>query len=303
MKTFLVRIFIFTMAALSILTILNVALPYPSNDYLQAYNMKCDLLEDTPSPRIIFVGGSNLAFGLDSRRIADSLHIHVVNTGLHVGIGLQFMIDDIVGYVKKGDILVFAPEYQHFYGRAYGGNEPICVLSLSRENKYSLLHKEQIYRIVKNFFYPLKYKLLSWINLHISKKAYQASGFNNYGDEEKHWNFPSISFHFSPIKSSFDEKFGRYFVGRIKELQKIVQVIIIPPAYVKTAYTADEQKIRVIDNFLRKNEIPFLVSPETHTFPLEDMYDSYYHLNRNGVEKYTGFIIEELRPFVGQPQD
>ena len=34
--------------------------------YLQAYNKKCQLLEDTPSPRIIFVGGSNLAFGFDS---------------------------------------------------------------------------------------------------------------------------------------------------------------------------------------------------------------------------------------------
>ena len=59
--------------------------------YLQAYNKKCQLLEDTPSPRIIFVGGSNLAFGLDSQRIKDSLNINVINYGLHAGIGLKYM--------------------------------------------------------------------------------------------------------------------------------------------------------------------------------------------------------------------
>lgn len=60
--------------------------------YLQAYNKKCQLLEDTPSPRIIFVGGSNLAFGLDSQRIKDSLNINVINYGLHAGIGLKYMM-------------------------------------------------------------------------------------------------------------------------------------------------------------------------------------------------------------------
>ena len=79
--------------------------------YLQAYNKKCQLLEDTPSPRIIFVGGSNLAFGLDSQRIKDSLNINVINYGLHAGIGLKYMIDDISTYARKGDIIVFAPEY------------------------------------------------------------------------------------------------------------------------------------------------------------------------------------------------
>lgn len=73
--------------------------------YLQAYNKKCQLLEDTPSPRIIFVGGSNLAFGLDSQRIKDSLNINVINYGLHAGIGLKYMIDDISTMQEKVTLL------------------------------------------------------------------------------------------------------------------------------------------------------------------------------------------------------
>ena len=96
--------------------------------YLQAYNKKCQLLEDTPSPRIIFVGGSNLAFGLDSQRIKDSLNINVINYGLHAGIGLKYMIDDISTYARKGDIIVFAPEYEHFYTIAYGESVTLTPL-------------------------------------------------------------------------------------------------------------------------------------------------------------------------------
>lgn len=84
-------------------------------------------------PRIIFVGGSNLAFGLDSQRIKDSLNINVINYGLHAGIGLKYMVDDISTYARKGDIIVFAPEYSHFYsGLAYG--ESITIAPLWRSH-------------------------------------------------------------------------------------------------------------------------------------------------------------------------
>ena len=44
----------------------------------------------------------------------------MINYGLHAGIGLKYMIDDISTYARKGDIIVFAPEYEHFYTIAYG---------------------------------------------------------------------------------------------------------------------------------------------------------------------------------------
>lgn len=108
MKKFINNILL--IAGILITLILAITmLPMEQDGYLQAYNKKCQLLEDTPSPRIIFVGGSNLAFGLDSQRIKDSLNINVINYGLHAGIGLKYMIDDISTYARKGDIIVFAP--------------------------------------------------------------------------------------------------------------------------------------------------------------------------------------------------
>ena len=80
MKKFINNILL--IAGILITLILAITmLPMEQDGYLQAYNKKCQLLEDTPSPRIIFVGGSNLAFGLDSQRIKDSLNINVINYG------------------------------------------------------------------------------------------------------------------------------------------------------------------------------------------------------------------------------
>ena len=52
------------------------------DSYLAAILEKDRLIRNTPSPKIILVGGSNLAFGIDSKAIEDSLGLHVVNMGL-----------------------------------------------------------------------------------------------------------------------------------------------------------------------------------------------------------------------------
>ena len=41
---------------------------------------KDSLLKNTPSPRIVLVGGSNTSFSIDSQILKDSLHLNPVNT-------------------------------------------------------------------------------------------------------------------------------------------------------------------------------------------------------------------------------
>jgi len=82
-------------------------MPYmDSGDYISAILDKDRLLRDTPSPKIVFVGASNLAFGLDSERVQSAMRLPVVNLGLHGGVGLKYMLDSTRPYVKKGDIVV-----------------------------------------------------------------------------------------------------------------------------------------------------------------------------------------------------
>ena len=71
------------------------------------------LLKEAPSPRLVLVGGSGLAFGIDSPTLEQALggRYSVVNMGLHAGLGLDFMLNEALDGLREGDVVVLSPEY------------------------------------------------------------------------------------------------------------------------------------------------------------------------------------------------
>ena len=97
-------------AIVGLVVLVIFVLPTPS-DYLAAFADKNRMLEEKPGARAILIGGSGMAFGVDSRKISDALGMPVVNTGLHAGVGLAFMLEHVRPFVRRGDIVVLVPEY------------------------------------------------------------------------------------------------------------------------------------------------------------------------------------------------
>jgi hypothetical protein len=91
------------------------------DNYLAAIIDKIHLLENTPSPKIIIIGGSNAAFGFDSQILRDRLGMPVVNTGLQGGVGIRFAMNVVKPYVREGDIILLSPEYHNILGELHGG--------------------------------------------------------------------------------------------------------------------------------------------------------------------------------------
>ena len=300
MRTFIIKTLILGGTIIALLLSIVVFVPIQPNDYLQAYNLKCKLLEETESPRVIFVGGSNLAFGLDSQRIKDSLDINVVNYGLHAGIGLKFMLDDVATYVQEGDILVIAPEYGHFYTIQYGESATIApIQAIAGWKKLHLLNFTQLKNVVLGLPRIIEYIFPKNYN----ERSYVLSGFNEYGDEVKHWNLESITIAEPGISNrTFDLSFGEYFVQKIKTLEneKQCKVLIVPPVCRESAFKAMTNEWKKVVSFLENKGCPFLVSPEHHALPDEYAYDTDYHMNYEGVKIYTSSMIDILRPFIGE---
>jgi hypothetical protein len=73
--------------------------------------LKKEILAKTPSTKIVFVGGSNLLAGLDSKLVQEKLHYNVVNMGLYQGFGISFLLEQAKQYINSGDIVVIIPEY------------------------------------------------------------------------------------------------------------------------------------------------------------------------------------------------
>ena len=59
------------------------------SSYLNGYNLILEDIKNTQQKKIVFVGGSNLGFGLDSKRIEDSLGVKTFNFGVTEGIGIK----------------------------------------------------------------------------------------------------------------------------------------------------------------------------------------------------------------------
>ena len=72
-------------------------------------------------PRVILIGGSNLAFGIDSQLLAQKLGAPVVNYGLEGGLGLTILLNSLQDNMRPGDIVVISPEYELFYNNLVDG--------------------------------------------------------------------------------------------------------------------------------------------------------------------------------------
>ncbi len=291
MKKFILKLAIFVLIPAGIYIYFLFGIPVPENIYFNAYHKKCELLENTPSPRIILISGSSGAFGFDSKRISDSLNLPVINTSMHAGIGLKFMIDDVSTYLREGDIVVIAPEFAQFDVAPYGESLTLPIqLKALKYRKMHLLNFKQWKIFIKGIPELRNYKEAA------EDGCYTAKGFNEYGDEVAHFAMPGIKIP-DEVKQSrpIDEEFCNYFAHKMKEFEEKCTVIITPPVHCENLYKAEEDNIKLICKKLDEMGHSFNVHPSRHTLPDSCAFDTWYHMNKQGVDIYTGMIIEELK--------
>lgn len=262
---------------------------------------KDSLLKNTPSPRLIFIGGSTLSFGLDSRMIKDAMHVNPVNTGLEATIGLKYTLRNAVKYLKAGDVVVVCIEYHQYYNKFIDGQYELLpiVFDFSPDTR-QLLDARQ-YR-----------SLLTYMPSYIASKlnplfylarvdtnyvgVYNKKAFNAYGDVSLHWTLPSEQFTpYGEIEGDMDDEIFteiKKFEAAVK--QKKATLLITYPAYQKTAFAASAAKINVIPLKLKEHGLNVIGSPESYLFPDSMMYNTSYHLNRKGVTRWTHQMINNL---------
>ncbi len=86
-------------------------------------------------PKIIFAGGSNMAFGVNPLSLTQRLGRPVLSYGLHIGVELDAILEGVEPLVGPGDIIVVAPELNHFVdnpGRDRSVRSDWLVLTHSR---------------------------------------------------------------------------------------------------------------------------------------------------------------------------
>ena len=293
MKIFFIKVAILCILPIPIIIFL---LPIPEHSYNLAIIDKHRILENTASPKIVLVGGSNLAFGIDSAAIQNTFHVPVVNFGINMGFGLARILDDVSPFLNSGDILIIVPEYEHFTNE-WNGSSPA----------YELIFDARQYRFLWSLYYGLPSKFDIYLSTHLktiiarftppNPHAYSRYGFNEYGDYVKHLTMENLPFipveNIGVINHAY---LGRFFQMVDNFAARGITIAFSYPSFEEQSYRNSAGVIAELDAAFRAKENLLVISkPESYCFPTVLFYDTVYHLNKEGRDIRTAQLIADLQ--------
>lgn len=303
MKRFITKSLAFILCFALLLLLVIVLMPKSKSPSYNLYNYKMSLVDTVPSPRLIFVSGSSLYTSLDSKRIEDSLHVHIINSGLHAGIGLKYTIDDVAAHVKSGDVVAIGAEYPQFYTDAYGNKTLAVVLYYNGWRNIKSLNMKQWRNVIIGLPYIIRVNVFEGLLTHelMGRNTNPMNAINKNGDEISHWKIKAdgsgIVSGASKSKLMLDTVFCEYFIEKIKEMEaKGAKVVLIPSVIRETAFQYEKERAYELDAFFKKHGYKYHSSPESHVMPDSCAWNTDYHMNYNGVVRNTDVLIQELEP-------
>jgi hypothetical protein len=275
-------------------------MPQYSTEYNASIIDKYNRLRAINEPKIILVGDSNVAFGLDSEKIRQAFNMPVVNFGLHRGLGQTFHSDMIKKHLKEGDIVVIAPA-------GYEGTDTVsdCVLAWTAiENYYSLWSGISVKNYKDMLFaYPAYLKRAVWQfiknegNKPIEGTAYARAAFNEYGDnvfprpecifDEERYSSYVYSSNLSQQMRQYWNNYNKYVLSK-----GAVLYMSCPPILSETLST----DLQFLQNQLNEDlDFPMISQLEDYVYPLEYFYNTSFHLNETGKALRTEQFINDLK--------
>ncbi len=278
----------------------KVIMPQYRTTYTGAVVDKYERLQEIQEPKIILVGGSNVAFGVDSLKLEDAFGMPVVNMGLNAGLGQAFHSELIKEEISEGDIVIIMPED---YGEQTTDikNYPLAWTALEDNLQlWSVLKTQDYLEMVKAFptyFSRAKEKFLWGTDApNDERDCYQAEAFNDHGDVV----YPKTECimsegdydDFAHIKLSEEMKdYWNELNEYIKEKDAVLYMSC--PPVLDEILSSDMGKLQ--EDLDTELDCPMISDLSDYTYPLAYFYDSSVHLNDIGKEVRTEQLIEDLR--------
>ncbi|MBO5760371.1 MAG: hypothetical protein J6S53_02385 [Lentisphaeria bacterium] len=305
MKHFLCKFLIYTGLLCSISVLLFLVWFFlfiygkMKNNYDSAIEIKMERLLNTPSPKIILAGNSNLPFGIDSSMLERKLGMPCVNLGLNGGMGNAFYEKMASMNIGKGDLVIIlythyeeeinGPFFWGFYFSTKMFRNPLFSPSLLLKQLYALP------AFMKYMVMETLQKKFSGNKAGKFEHIYKSSSFNIYGDiaVERPAAFSADIPSYIPIIQ----------VATVKRLNKWHEEIQQKGAFLLAASypvyagknVADKEKMLVFQKKLQKElSFPVISDFREYYFPPEYFFDSCFHLTKEGAEKRTALLVKDI---------
>ena len=316
MKKRLIRI---ALAALSLLAILlplwlpiviTVATPpIYSGSFVGVLDDKVERLDSVEGEKIVVIGGSSVAFGLDSELMERELGAPVVNFGLYAAIGNLAMMELSKASIGRGDTVILAPEMDPQSLSTYFNAEMTLKAIDERLGLLFRFSNDSKMKLFGRLWAHSTEKLSSLGKVNTSPKGiYSAESFNKYYDikagirEENVMPLyydPNTPITLTPdiVEEAYIDYVNDYTAYCRRRGAKVLFTYSPMNSLAVTDTTAEQ--VYEFEAFLAdKLDCEIVSLAETYIMDAGYFYDSNYHLNDAGVEYRTRRLIEDISGFL-----
>lgn len=309
MKKFLLKIGLFAAIQLTILFVVLGAAnrSIPKISFFHAMEDKFARLQSLEGERLIVVGGSNVAFGIDSDSLSAGTEKQVVNMGLHAGIGLDFYLAMLEDCMREGDTILLLPEFE-----VLRGNESSKVkLEMLRACPQFAPWLYNSTRSKKEFVDNQGFHLVhDWLQTALKGPAtvsdiYRRDGFNAYGDIVSHHvlgsEMKSVKQDAPQLEQHLEQT--KLYLGRLNRFKEScaetgVELFISYPPISKQRFDKSTIFLAGLKKALIENGFKLLGEPQDFVYNRNQFYDSFYHLGQEASndrsKKLNNAILSEL---------
>jgi len=248
---------------------------------------KHNLLLTTPSPRLIFVGGSGIALGLDSALVEEQLGLSVINMGINAGFGLHYMLTEVESVLRQGDIVVIVPEYEHFYGTLLEGDQNLLWALRIRPASIQQTTWRQLLQLAPEIPNFMQQRIQEIVHRQVDP-IYNRQAFNAHGDFVNHLALPAQTLNLYAIgdRASLNTNALELLAQfETNASAKGATVLLIYPAIAESfwEYQKNATQIERIHELIERDQIIEEASlPSDFLLPESLFFDTVYHLSGPG---------------------
>ncbi len=280
--------------------------------FLGEFPEKLRLLTDTPGKRILVIGGSGVAFNINSTLIEEEFPGYTaINFGMYAPLGTKLLLDLTLPHLKDKDIVILMPEqnettlsmsFNAYYTWQALDGAFTHLAGVSPENYDNLLAAMPSFALEKWQYYLTK-------TYPVGEGVYQKSSFNKKGDIENEKvaanEMPTL---YDPdVSVTYDEglltgEFTDYLNSYAKKAEKKgaavyyhlspVNRLAINDTNTTTDGSAPEAFYRALTE---KLSFPVIGDPTKAPMDEEWFYDTNFHLNSSGKTVFTTELIRDLK--------
>ena len=312
-KHLLIYIIIFFVLVLTpLLSIPIVAMSYaPQYDktYYAALSKQYDRLNSINEEKVILIGGSNIAFGMDSELFFELYHKPIVSFGLYGSFGTKVMLDLSKTNINKGDIIIIAPEVSKESTSLYFGKESMLKATEERPDILMKIGFDN-YKDVIGAFYDFSLTKIDNKRNNIVfdlSNVYSNNSVNEYGEIGEDL-FPRegnilptgflnniVEYNKNDIEKDFIEYVNKY-VKYCNKLGATVYYSFSPVNERAINPNTFKSDIEEYYKFLFDNlDCDIISDPVDYIYDYRYFYDTNFHLNDKGKILRTVQLVKDLK--------